>query len=113
MNYILIFQDEIQLLVTGMALGLGEPKIIKLKRKAATTSKVDDELIFNLDDVNNSNAEPKVMPSFTPTGQQPTHTQSLKLRNKSPTRTRLNSIKLSRHVSYYYYYLYLIEKQLN
>ncbi|XP_059621362.1 C2 domain-containing protein 5 [Phlebotomus argentipes] len=106
--------DWIQVLVTGMALGLGEPsKIVKNKRRllSGSTSKEgikkgDDELIFSLEedhvfDTVGSTAGISQSVTPTPTSHNPpvqfAQTGSLKLRNKSPTRAK-NPIRLPRHM---------------
>lgn len=95
------FQDEIQVLITGMALGLGEPsKMAKSRRKAGSDSSqsgtngkksTEDDLIFNLDEDQNMDG------SYNPAVNYGTH--SLKLRKNSPSRTKFSSMRLSRHVS--------------
>ncbi|XP_021704770.1 C2 domain-containing protein 5 [Aedes aegypti] len=96
--------DEIQLLVTGMALGLGEPfKHTTLKSKHMTNAiakdqikRVDDDLIFNLDEDNT--------PQQTNNAQQNTVTSqfgqsgSIKYRRRSPCRGRYGSGRLVRHM---------------
>lgn len=103
--------DEIQLLVTGMALGLGEPfKHTTLKSKHMTNAiakdqikRVDDDLIFNLDEDNT--------PQQTNNAQQNTVTSqfgqsgSIKYRRRSPCRGRYGSGRLVRHVSNPFVYL--------
>lgn len=101
----LLLQEEIQVLVTGMALGLGEPsKLTKYKRKVAATPQTkesrkiaDDELIFSLEEEQLSDSP------GSSSHQQLIQTSSLKLKSKSPTRTRFNSVRLSRHVSHFYF----------
>ncbi|GAB0096729.1 C2 domain-containing protein [Sergentomyia squamirostris] len=108
--------DLIQVLVTGMALGLGEPtKLIKTKRRllSASTSrdgfkKGEDELIFNLEEDHvfdtvtpgPSGTSQSVTP--TPTSHNPptqfAQTGSLKLRSKSPTKGKAPANKLPRHM---------------
>jgi hypothetical protein len=95
------FQEEIQLMVNGVALGLGEPgKLAKAKRKIIGHSvskdaikRVDEDLIFNLDEDQVTEVAP---PLVTTTLQ---HSGSLKVRKKSPIRGRLGSGRLTRHVS--------------
>lgn len=103
--------DEIQLLVTGMALGLGEPqRANKYKRKIVHSisrdKKLDDDLIFSLEeDVGESKGENyAASTSGTPTPlstmSSPHFNQSgsLKNRKNTPTRTRFNSMRnMTRH----------------
>lgn len=96
-----------------MALGLGEPtKLAKYKRKtmAATsqatkdakkgTNGADDELIFSLEEEQMSDltqTQSLTFPSVT--NHSFVQTNSLKLKSKSPTRSRFNAVRLSKHVS--------------
>uniref|UniRef100_A0A7G3AN02 Putative conserved secreted protein n=1 Tax=Lutzomyia longipalpis TaxID=7200 RepID=A0A7G3AN02_LUTLO len=107
--------DWIQVLVTGMALGLGEPsKMIKNKRRLLSNSaskegikKGEEELIFNLEEdhvfetVTSAAAGVSQSLTHTPTTHNPptqfAQTGSLKLRNKSPTRGKAPT-RLSRHM---------------
>lgn len=105
--------DEIQLLVTGMALGLGEPqRANKYKRKivhsVSRDKKIDDDLIFSLEEDNvgeskeeNSNPQPSTSATPMSTLNSPHFNQSgsLKFRKNTPTRTRFNSMKFSRHTA--------------
>lgn len=85
--------DEMQILVTGMAYGLGEHgKINKFKKRMIVHSvskdgarRLDDDLIFNLEEDADSEAPANFL-----------HTGSLRLRKKSPTRGKS---KITRHVS--------------
>lgn len=92
-----------------MALGLGEPsKLTKYKRKIAAPLQTkesrklaDDELIFSLEEEHVSDLSQTQSLTFPVSGgHQFSQTGSLKLKNKSPTRsaTRYNSVRLSRHV---------------
>lgn len=102
-------QDEIQILVIGMALGLGEPsKLTKYKRKIAGAEQTkesrkiaEDELIFSLEEEHVSDLSQTQSLTFPTNPQQLTQTGSLKLKNKSPTRSRpYNSVRHStRHVT--------------
>ncbi|XP_065094151.1 C2 domain-containing protein 5 [Ochlerotatus camptorhynchus] len=95
--------DEIQLLVTGMALGLGEPfKHNTLKSKHLANSatreqlkRYDDDLIFNLDDDNicptNNPPQSTVTSHFV-------QSNSVKYRRRSPCRGRFGSGRLVRHM---------------
>uniref|UniRef100_A0A6B2EF72 Putative ca2+-dependent phospholipid-binding protein n=1 Tax=Phlebotomus kandelakii TaxID=1109342 RepID=A0A6B2EF72_9DIPT len=103
--------DWIQVLVTGMALGLGEPtKLVRNKRRllSGSTSKdgIRDELIFNLEDDHVFDTVPlptavSQSAAHTPTTHNPptqfAQTGSLKLRSKSPTRGKA-PMKMSRHM---------------
>jgi hypothetical protein len=88
-------------MVTGVALGLGEPgKLNKAKRKIIIHSvskdaikRVDDDMIFNLDEDQITEVAPTSMGSTL------SHSGSLKVRKKSPIRGRLGSGRLTRHVS--------------
>lgn len=85
--------DEICILVTGMAYGLGEAgKINKFKKRMIVHSvskdgarRLDDEMIFNLEE----DIQPESSANLL-------HTGSLRLRKKSPTRGKN---KVLRHVS--------------
>lgn len=88
-----LFQDEMQILVTGMAYSFGESsKINKFKKRMIAHSiskdgarRLDDDLIFNLEeDVDTTEQQPNLL-----------HTGSLRLRKKSPTRAKN---KIARHV---------------
>ncbi|XP_055637373.1 C2 domain-containing protein 5 [Toxorhynchites rutilus septentrionalis] len=91
--------DEIQLLVTGMALGLAEPtKMGNMKKKLLVSSytreqyrRNDDELIFNLDDV-----APAINPSQSNSTQLVIQSGSLKCK-RSPCHARHGSGRLMRH----------------
>lgn len=118
-----VVQDEIQLLVTGMALGLGEPsKLTKYKRKIAAPLQTkesrklaDDELIFSLEEEHVSDLSQTQSLTFPVSGgHQFSQTGSLKLKNKSPTRsaTRYNSVRLSRHVIPHPYLVHLHKNKL-
>ncbi|XP_055375109.1 C2 domain-containing protein 5 isoform X2 [Condylostylus longicornis] len=103
--------DEIQILVTGMTLGLAEPKLLKQKRKTIALTQhqnsdqclniqqnkkaMDDELIFPLDE-DNQNADNPQLLSCPPNLQYGSH--SLKLKKNSPSRTKFCSVKYSRHL---------------
>lgn len=86
--------DEIQILVSGMACSLGEPgKTNKFKKRIIVHSvskdgvrRMDDDLIFNLEEDLDTDAQNSFL-----------HTGSLRLRRKSPTRN--NKIKSTKHVS--------------
>lgn len=113
-------QDEFQILVNGIALGLSEPNKLKYKRKLApVVSKAelskksgvgltDDELIFNLEeeqvtDLSHSPTFPIQAVSNScgmPSSQLITQTGSLKLKSRSPTRPIFRSVRLERHVIY-------------
>ncbi|XP_037041487.1 C2 domain-containing protein 5 isoform X2 [Bradysia coprophila] len=96
--------EEIQILVTGMALGLGEPsRLTKYKRKVAAHPQTkeskriaDDELIFNIEDA--EQPEPLTQSlTFPSSSKTLTHTGSLKLQ-RSPNRSRFNSVRAAKHV---------------
>lgn len=82
--------DEMQILVTGMAYGLGEQgKINRFKKRMIAhsisrdgTRRMDDDLIFNLDE----DAEPESPGNLL-------HTGSLRIRKKSPTRVKNKLLK--------------------
>lgn len=113
-------QDEFQILVNGIALGLSEPNKLKYKRKLAPIASkselskkagvglTDDELIFNLEeeqvtDLSHSPTFPiqAVSNSSGMTSSQLiTQTGSLKLKSRSPTRPIFRSVRLERHVIY-------------
>ena len=96
--------DEIQLLVTGMALGLGEPlRSSKYKRKMIVQSlsrdkKMDEDLIFSLEEDNigeskEAEQSSSSQPTQVTTSPNPNQAGSSKLgRKKSPPRARFNSI---------------------
>uniref|UniRef100_A0A1Q3G2Q2 Putative ca2+-dependent phospholipid-binding protein n=1 Tax=Culex tarsalis TaxID=7177 RepID=A0A1Q3G2Q2_CULTA len=90
--------DEIQLLVTGMALGLGESKLSTFKKKHSTreqTKRNDDELMFSLEDDSTS------INNHLPTSGTAVHlvqTGSLKHRRRSPCRAKYGSGRLMRHI---------------
>lgn len=113
-------QDEFQILVNGIALGLSEPNKLKYKRKLAPVASktelsrksgaglTDDELIFNLEeeqvsDLSHSPTFP-IQAVSTSSGmtssQLITQTGSLKLKSRSPTRPIFRSVRLERHVIY-------------
>lgn len=114
-------QDEFQILVNGIALGLSEPNKLKYKRKLAPVASkselskkmgaglTDDELIFNLEeeqvtDLSHSPTFPVQAVSSNSSGmtscQLITQTGSLKLKSRSPTRPIFRSVRLERHVIY-------------
>uniref|UniRef100_U5EQC8 Putative ca2+-dependent phospholipid-binding protein n=1 Tax=Corethrella appendiculata TaxID=1370023 RepID=U5EQC8_9DIPT len=89
--------DEIQLLVTGMALGLCETnKMSKFKRKIIipvnkdAIKRTDEELIFNLEEDHNNEPSTSSPSPLVQSG-------SLKIRRKSPPRSRLGSGRFPRH----------------
>lgn len=91
--------DEIQLLVTGMALGLGESsKLDAFKKKHSMrdqTKRNDDELMFSLEDDNTS------INNHLPAGGAAAHlvqTGSLKHRRRSPCRGKFGSGRVMRHI---------------
>jgi hypothetical protein len=86
--------DEIQLCVLGMALGLGDPQKMKFKRKNTVTKRYEDDLIFNLeeDQIPENSVTPQTFPAHL-------NTHSARLRQKSPSRNRLQTIK-QRHMPY-------------
>ncbi|KAL5274474.1 C2CD5 family protein [Megaselia abdita] len=97
--------DEIQVLVTGMALGLGEPtKLSKSRRKTMSTTSdssqsgtngkksTEEDLIFSLDEDQNMDG------SYNPGSMTNYGAHSLKLRKNSPSRTKFSSMRLSRHL---------------
>ncbi|XP_065165610.1 uncharacterized protein [Atheta coriaria] len=86
--------DEIQLCVVGMALGLGDPLRNAKKRKTVITKRVDDDLIFNLEE----DQIPEHSVAQTPPTTHLLQTQSLKHRQKSPIRNKL--LTKQRHVPY-------------
>ena len=89
-----------------MALGLGEPsKLTKYKRKMAAPSQTvesrknaEDELIFNLDEEHVSDLTQTQSLTFPANQHQFQPSGSLKLKNKSPTRNRFNSVRQTKHV---------------
>ncbi|XP_058814775.1 C2 domain-containing protein 5 isoform X8 [Topomyia yanbarensis] len=92
--------DEIQLLVMGMALGLGEPsKSNAFKKKHGASfnqiKRNDDELIFSIDDDNvfsgNSLTQNSAAVLLSQTG-------SLERRRRSPCRGKFGSGRLVRHM---------------
>lgn len=101
-------QDEFQILVNGMALGLVEPHKMKLKRKFnAGRSLTDDDLIFSLEEehindmsANHGRQVVSSLHSIRETG-------SLKFKSKSAaatgaassTRPKFSSLRLERHSS--------------
>lgn len=100
------FQDEFQILVNGIALGLSEPNKLKFRRKmqACAKSMTDDDLIFNLEeehvnDLSNSQTYSMQAVSSSPVrNQYLKETGSLKLKSKSPSRPLFRSLRLDRHV---------------
>nr|XP_015835897.1 PREDICTED: C2 domain-containing protein 5 isoform X1 [Tribolium castaneum] len=82
--------DEIQLCVLGMALGLGDPQKMRFKRKNTLTKRYEDDMIFNL--------EEDQIPENSVT-QTHLNTHSMRLRQKSPSRNRIQTVK-QRHVPY-------------
>lgn len=80
-----------------MALGLGEPPILKPKRKRNTSTNKDDELIFDFDEDLTNELKAAQASNFTSASSSayPTHTQSLRLKNRSPNQNRVG--KGSRH----------------
>lgn len=95
--------DEIQLLVTGMALGLGDvSKLNAVKKKLVGSTSVrdqpkrnDDEMIFSIDDDNLSSTN-----NFTQGGTNfhLVQTGSLKYKRKSPCRGKLCTSRMVRHM---------------
>ncbi|XP_063929582.1 C2 domain-containing protein 5 isoform X2 [Zophobas morio] len=81
--------DEIQLCVLGMALGLGDPQKMKFKRKNTVTKRYDDDLIFNL--------EEDQIPENSVTQTTHLNTHSVRSRQKSPSRNRIQTVK-QRHM---------------
>lgn len=90
-----------------MALGLGEPA--KFKRKTMANSSqalkdgkkfsADEEMIFSLEEEQFTDMTQTQSLTF-PTNHNFIQTSSLKLKSKSPTRSRINSnLRISKHVS--------------
>lgn len=102
----MVFQDEFQILVNGIALGLSEPNKLKFRRKMQACAKAmtDDDLIFNLEeehvnDLSNSQTYSMQAVSSSPVrNQYLKETGSLKLKSKSPSRPLFRSLRLDRHV---------------
>lgn len=99
--------DEIQLLVTGMALGLGEVNKFKNRRKTinndgAVIGQVkkshDEELIFPLDEDQGAEAVSSPVPS-TPITSSLYGNYSLKYRKGSPSSIKMNSSRTLKHFS--------------
>lgn len=94
------FQDEFQILVNGIALGLLEPSKMRFKRKMQTGGKpfTDDELIFNLEeehitDFANGHTQQAVRCHVR--NQYLKESGSLKLKNsRSPSRPVFRSLRL-------------------
>ncbi|KAG4065214.1 hypothetical protein HA402_007611 [Bradysia odoriphaga] len=97
--------EEIQILVTGMALGLGEPsRLTKYKRKVAAHPQTkeskriaDDELIFNIEDAEQTEPLTQSL-TFPSSSRTLTHTGSLKLQRSPTNRSRFNSVRAAKHV---------------
>nr|XP_022914796.1 C2 domain-containing protein 5 isoform X1 [Onthophagus taurus]XP_022914797.1 C2 domain-containing protein 5 isoform X1 [Onthophagus taurus] len=79
--------DEIQLCVVGMALGLGDPPkgVIKRKLKPILSKRNEEELIFNLEEINQI---PENSVFQTPPHSTLLHGQLSKHRQKSPQRKK-------------------------
>lgn len=114
-------QDEFQILVNGIALGLSEPNKTKTKRKLMTnvqkhgTHCTDDELIFNLEeehltDLSHSSSFPAQAVSNSSSSTTPScstfrrqllmQTGSLKLKkSKSPSRPIFRSMRLEKQLN--------------
>ncbi|XP_049826381.1 C2 domain-containing protein 5 isoform X2 [Aethina tumida] len=82
--------DEIQLCVIGMALGLGKT----CRKIKPVTRRVEDDLIFKLDEDQISEINNSVQ-----TNQTFLSTQSLKNKQRSPSKSRTQSVK-QRHIPY-------------
>lgn len=100
-------QDEFQILVNGIALGLSDPNKMRFRRKMQTCGKAltDDELIFNLEEehinelANGQNYSTQAVSGSSPLRNQCLkETGSLKLKSKSPSRPLFRSLRLDRHV---------------
>lgn len=101
-----MFQDEFQILVNGIALGLSEPNKMRFKRKLQTTGMkpmTDDELIFNLEeehvtDLSNGQTYTQQAVSNHVRNQYLKETGSLKLKSRSPSRPVFRSLRLDKNV---------------
>lgn len=99
-------QDEFQILVNGIALGLSEPNKMRFRRKIQACAKAmtDEELIFNLEEehvnelANGQNYAAQAVSSSPLRNQCLKETGSLKLKSKSPSRPLFRSLRLDRHV---------------
>lgn len=105
--FVFTVQDEFQILVNGIALGLTEPKKIHFRRKMQMSAKPmsDDELIFNLEeehvtDLSNSqtSSTQAVSSSSHVRNQYLKETGSLKLKSRSPSRPLFRSLRLDKQV---------------
>lgn len=108
-------QDEIQLTVVGMALGLGEPtKINKYSKRGVNNSSSrdqlkkpdDNDLIFSLDEDHaenlNTDVNVSMNQSLTSIGNSPLISSTMKGRPKSPFKNRTHLHKY-KHVSSSYH----------
>lgn len=100
-----MLQDEFQILVNGIALGLSEPNKMRFKRKMHVGGKpmTDDELIFNLEeeqvtDLSNGQTYTQQAVSSHVRNQFFKETGSLKLKNRSPSRPVFRSLRLDKNV---------------
>lgn len=100
------FQDEFQILVNGIAIGLLEPSKIRFKRKMQAGGKplTDDELIFNLEeehitDFTNGQSYTQQAVRSHGRNQYLKESGSLKLKNsRSPSRPVYRSLRLDKNV---------------
>lgn len=100
------FQDEFQILVNGIALGLSEPKKLQFRRKMQACAKnvTEDDMIFNLEEEhvtdlsNNQSYSSQAVSNSHVRNQYLKETGSLKLKSRSPSRPLFRSLRLDKHV---------------